>query len=157
MDGGKKSMPMRNESARPADGRHIRDIMTEEPARFETSASVSEAARAMRDRGVGAVLVTENGELRGLLTDRDIAVRAVADGKDPGKLKVGEICSREIHTLSPEETLDRAVELMRQRSIRRVPVVDGTKPIGIVSLGDLAIHLDPKSVLGNISAAQPTR
>lgn len=134
----------------------VREVMTPKPTQVDAGAPVTEAARAMRDQDIGVVLVTEKGQLCGTLTDRDIAVRSVAEGKDPNRMKVGEICSRDVWSVSSTEPLADVIHLMREHSVRRVPVVqDGGTPIGIVSLGDLAMRLDPSSVLGGISAAPP--
>ena len=136
-----------------ATARKIQDVMTRQPAAFPASAPVSDAARAMRDTNTGCVLVTLSGELCGIVTDRDIAVRAVAEGKDPQSTPLGEICSRELNSLSPTDGLDMAVNLMKEKAIRRIPVVENGKALGVVSLGDLAERLDPASVLGQISIA----
>jgi CBS domain-containing protein len=131
----------------------IRDVMTTHPITFPATSSLVEAARAMRDSDIGDVMVTENGRLCGMVTDRDIAVRGVAEGHDVSSLTLGDICSRQLTTLSPMDNVDDAVRLMREKALRRLPVVDGGKPVGIVSLGDLAVTQDPHSALGNISAA----
>ena len=133
----------------------VSEVMTP-PVQLEASATVAQAAEAMRERNVGSVLVTDESGLCGLLTDRDIVVRAVATGKDPGQVKLGDICSREVWSLAPTVPLGQAVQLMRLKAIRRLPVVDdNAKPVGVVSLGDLAIYLDRSSVLSEISTAQP--
>jgi len=111
----------------------------------------------MRDFDVGAVLVLDNGQVRGIVTDRDIVVRGIAGGNYPATVKLAEICSRELTTLSPTDSVEEAVALMRDKSIRRLPVVEHGHPVGIVSLGDLAIEKDRHSTLGNISAAPPNR
>ena len=134
----------------------VSEVMTQLPVQLPASATVFEAAEAMRDRNVGSVLVTDESGLCGLLTDRDIVVRALASSKDPGQVKLGDICSREVWSLAPTVPLGQAVQLMRQKAIRRLPVVDDhAKPLGVVSLGDLAIFLDRSSVLSEISTAQP--
>jgi len=134
----------------------VSEVMTPLPVQLPASATVCEAAEAMRERNVGSVLVTDESGLCGLLTDRDIVVRALASSKDPGKVKLGDICSREVWSLAPTVPLGQAVQLMRQKAIRRLPVVDDhAKPLGVVSLGDLAIFLDRSSVLSEISTAQP--
>jgi len=135
----------------------VRDVMTPNPVALEATASLVEAALAMRDFDVGAVLVLDNGQVRGIVTDRDIVVRAIAGGNYPATVKLAEICSRELTTLSPTDSVEEAVALMRDKSIRRLPVVEHGHPVGIVSLGDLAIEKDPHSALGNISAAPPNR
>lgn len=109
----------------------------------------------MRDEDIGAVLVTEDDQLLGLFTDRDLAVRVIAEGKDPVDTTVRDACSSDLITVTPDDEVTHAVELMRKHSLRRLPVVEGKTPVGIVSLGDLAIERDPSSALGDISAARP--
>lgn len=137
--------------------RYLREIMTQNPVTVETTDSVVAAARSMRDGNIGDVVVVERGEIQGILTDRDIVVRALAEGRDPTRTTVGDICSRELTTLSASDPIADAVTIMRDKAIRRLPVVDGGRPIGIVSLGDLAVERDPESTLGGISAAPPNR
>ena len=120
-----------------------------------TSTTLEQAARHMRDAGIGNVIVLEGEKITGILTDRDIVVRAIAEGWDPTQTPVGEVASRDLTTIAPDETVDAAVALMRERSIRRLPVVQSGRPVGIVSLGDLALERDPDSCLGEISAAPP--
>jgi CBS domain-containing protein len=136
-------------------GDSIRDVMTPEPVTVATTTSLEQAARHMRDAGIGNVIVLEGEQITGILTDRDIVVRAVAEGWDPSQTPVGDVASRELTTIAPDETVDAAVALMRERSIRRLPVVESGRPVGIVSLGDLALERDPDSCLGEISAAPP--
>ncbi|MFI1326387.1 CBS domain-containing protein [Streptomyces sp. WAC04189] len=136
--------------------RYVRDIMTDHPVTVEPLTSVTAVARVMRDRDLGAVLVTDGDELRGLVTDRDLVIRAVAEGGDPERTTVAGVCSdEELVTVRPDDELERAVELMREHAVRRVPVVDDGRPVGIVSLGDLALERDPESALGDISVARP--
>jgi CBS domain-containing protein len=137
--------------------RYLREIMTQNPVTVQTTDSVVAAARSMRDGNIGDVVVVERGEIQGILTDRDIVVRALAEGRDPAQTTVGEICSRELTTLAPTDAITDAVAIMRDKAIRRLPVVDSGRPVGIVSLGDLAVERDPESALGNISAAPPNR
>jgi len=133
----------------------IKELMTEDPITLEPKASAREAAERMREADVGAMLVVEGDELKGLLTDRDIVVRAVAEGKDPDDVSVGDICSSSVVSVAAEDSVDDAIKTMREHDIRRVPVLDDEKPVGIVSLGDLAVAQDSDSVLGDISAAEP--
>jgi CBS domain-containing protein len=121
------------------------------------SASVREAARAMRDANIGDVLVVKHGNLCGIVTDRDLVVRAIAEGREPASTTLADICSEELATVSPTDSIDHAVQLMRQQALRRLPVVENGHAIGIVSLGDLAQDRDPQSALGEISAAPPNR
>jgi CBS domain-containing protein len=136
---------------------YLRDIMTQKPLTLQTSDTITAAARTMRDGNIGDVVVLENGQVRGILTDRDIVVRALAAGLDPSRTTVGEVCSRELTTLSPMDSIAAAVSVMRDKAIRRLPVVEDGRPVGIVSLGDLAVERDPDSALGGISAAPPNR
>lgn len=131
----------------------IRDVMTPDPVCLDPHDSAAEAARQMKSVDSGAILVAEGGHLRGLVTDRDIVVRAVADGRDPSQVELHEICSADLEALRPEDDVDRAVQLMRDRHVRRIPVVDGDRPVGIVSIGDLALARDEKSALADISGA----
>jgi signal-transduction protein with cAMP-binding, CBS, and nucleotidyltransferase domain len=131
--------------------------MTAHPITLPATSSVVDAARAMRDSDIGDVIVVENGQICGMVTDRDITVRGVAEGRNISSLTLGDICSRQLTTLSPTDSVDDAVLLMREKALRRLPVVEGGKPVGIVSLGDLAVTKDPHSALGNISAAPANR
>ncbi|NVB84541.1 MAG: CBS domain-containing protein [Kofleriaceae bacterium] len=132
----------------------IQDIMTKQVHKVSDTATLLDVARLMRDQKIGDVLVTDQGgSLCGIVTDRDIVVRADADGKALDKTKVGEICSGELVKLSPTDSVEDAVKLMRDRAIRRVPVVKDGQAIGIVSIGDLARHRDPRSALADISKA----
>jgi CBS domain-containing protein len=133
----------------------IRELMTPNPMSMPGTASVHEAARAMRDEDIGDVLVIEHNQVCGIVTDRDIAVRIVAEEKDPAATALADICSHSLLTVKPSDKVEHAVRLMRTHAIRRLPVVEDGKAVGIVSLGDLAVERDPHSVLGEISAAPP--
>lgn len=119
--------------------RKIRDVMTSNPRTIEPSTSVQEAARFMRDEDVGPMPIVENGSVTGILTDRDIVLRVVAEGKDPSSTTAGEIASRDLVTIDPEQTLDEALRLMAKHQVRRLPVVeeDG-RLVGIVAQADVA-------------------
>ena len=135
----------------------IRDVMTAHPIALPATSSVVEAARAMRDSNIGDVIVVDNNQICGIVTDRDITVRGVAEGRDVSRLKLADICSQVLTTVSPTDSVDDAVRLMREKAIRRLPVIEGGKPVGLVSLGDLAMTQDPHSALGHISAALANR
>jgi len=135
----------------------ISELMTRNPVTMPATASILEAARAMRDSDIGAVVVLDNGKVYGIATDRDIVVRAIAQRHDPATTKLRDICSHDLTTLAPTDTVEHAVEVMRDKTIRRLPVVENGRPVGIVSLGDLAVERDPDSALGNISAAPANR
>lgn len=132
----------------------IRDVMTPNPVTLRSNATIEEAAMVMRDDGIGDVLVVEDGSLYGIVTDRDIVVRAIARHL-PLTTKLREIASRNPVSVSPDDGVEQAIELMRQHAIRRMPVVEDGCPVGIVSLGDLAEERDPQSLLGHISEAPP--
>lgn len=136
----------------------VREVMARDLVTVSDADSVTDAAKAMRAGDVGDVLVlTGEGELCGLVTDRDIAVRAVAEGRDSTSTSVQEICSRDVTSVSPDDDLASAARTMRERAVRRLPVVEGGKPVGVVSIGDLAIEEDPGSALADISAARGNR
>ena len=122
------------------------------PVRLPSKTSLHNAAKVMRDENIGALVVEDNGTFCGIVTDRDIVIRALASGRD-GQTDLGSICSREIIALSVENTDEDAARLMKEKSVRRLPVLENGKIVGIVSLGDLAIERDPNSVLAGISAA----
>lgn len=137
--------------------RHVQEIMTHDPVTVDVSATLVDVACRMRDHDVGAVIVTEANNVRGILSDRDIVVRAVADGRDAAQVRVQDVRSADLVTLNPQDTLDSAAAAMRRHDVRRLPVVDGDKPVGILSIGDLAVERDPESALADISAASPNR
>lgn len=132
----------------------IEEIMTRDPRTVDVNASVQDAARIMRDDDIGDVVVTEGGQVTGIVTDRDIVVRGIAEGRDLSA-QVGEVCSTGIETIAPDASVDDAVTTMREHDIRRLPVVKDGQPVGIVSLGDLAVEREPDSTLADISAATP--
>lgn len=134
---------------------HVRDIMTSRLVTVEPQTSVTAVAQKMRDEDIGVVLVTEGDELRGLVSDRDLVVRSLAEGGDQEQRTAASACSGDLCTVTPDDDLDHAARLMREHSVRRVPVVDHGRPVGIVSLGDLVIEREPDSTLGDISAARP--
>ncbi len=130
--------------------------MTRNPVNVRTTATLAIAAQLMRDREIGDVLVVrEDGSLCGLVTDRDLVVKGLAEGLDANSATIEEICGHNPVTLSSDQTVKDAVKLMREHDIRRLPVVDGGDLVGIVSLGDLAIEKDPGSALADISQAPP--
>jgi CBS domain-containing protein len=131
--------------------------MTPNPIALSITDPVKRAAIAMRDAGVGAIVVTKGGRLHGIVTDRDIVVRCVADDADCGQVPLAEVCSEEITSVEPNQPVEDAVKIMRERAVRRLPVVEDGRPVGIVSIGDLALARDPDSALAGISEAPPNR
>jgi CBS domain-containing protein len=139
-------------------GEPVSQVMTPLPATVRAKQSVAEAANSMRQIDVGSMIVVDDaGAVAGIVTDRDIAVRAVAEGMDPQATQVGQIASEVVTTLSPSDTVEHAVRLMREQAIRRLPVVENDRPVGIVSIGDLAVERDPHSALASISAKTPNK
>jgi predicted kinase/CBS domain-containing protein len=135
----------------------VREVMTAKPLALQEGTTLVEAAAAMRNHDVGDVVLLNDDQVTGIVTDRDIMVRAVAEGMDPNSTVLAQIASKDLTTISPEATVDEAVELMRRESVRRLPVVEEGRPVGIVSLGDLAVERAPDSALADISAADPNR
>lgn len=135
----------------------IREIMTKNPEILDVQSTILDAARIMRDKNIGDVLVRDEDGLCGIVTDRDLVVRAVAEGMDPSTTTLDEVCSEEVVQLDPDDTVEDAIRLMREKHVRRIPVTEENEIIGVVSLGDLAIERDRESVLGEISAAPPNQ
>ena len=131
----------------------IRSIMTSDPACLEPSATLAEAAKLMDQKDIGNVLIVEGGRLSGIITDRDIAVKGVAQGLDPSTATVGEVATSDVATVSPDQDVSKALEVMREKAVRRVPVVEDGKPVGIVALGDVAGNAKSDETLEAISEA----
>ncbi|MPY57298.1 CBS domain-containing protein [Streptomyces spongiae] len=133
----------------------VREVMTPGVVAVRPDASLVEAAQLMRAQDVGDVLVATDQQVIGVLTDRDITVRAVADGANPLTVSAQAVCTPNPVMIGPDDAVSAAVELMRDHAVRRLPVVDGGHAVGMVSLGDLALSQDPTSALADISAAVP--
>jgi CBS domain-containing protein len=129
--------------------------MQSNPICLPAITSITAAAVAMRDIGIGDVIVQEDGQVCGIVTDRDITVRVVAEAIYSNNVALSDICSRELTTVAPTDSLEDVAELMSHKALRRLPVLDEGRPVGIVSLGDLVLKRDPDSVLAAISAARP--
>jgi CBS domain-containing protein len=132
----------------------IKDAMTTKPASISATSTVADAAQQMRDLDIGNVLIEQDGRLVGIVTDRDLVVRAIAEDRDVTST-LGDFVSSEVVCITPTDDPDDAIRLMRECALRRVPVVENGRAVGIVSLGDLAGERDPRSVLGEISTAPP--
>lgn len=113
--------------------------MTENPIALPALSSAIDA-KVMRDKNVGTVLVTNADQVCGIITDRDVVLWAVALSQNPCAVRLRDICSRELATVTPDATVDDATRLMREKAVRRLPVVENGRAIGIVSLGDLALR-----------------
>ena len=135
----------------------VRDVMSPCPQVLSPDATVQEAAELMRREDIGDVLVMTDDDrtLVGILTDRDIVVRALAEGRDPSQTRIGDVCSRDIATIGPAESVGTAVRLMREKAIRRLPVADEHEVVGMLTIGDIAVERDSRTALADISAARP--
>jgi CBS domain-containing protein len=134
----------------------IREVMTPSPLALQSTTTVVDAARTMRDSNIGNVLVLDDSSgVCGIVTDRDIVVRSVAEGQDPSTVKLSDICTDGVVTVEASATVEEAARIMRDGALRRIPVVEEGSPVGIVSLGDLAMEQDPSSALAGISSAPP--
>jgi CBS domain-containing protein len=133
----------------------VEQIMTINPRTVDVDDTVSDAAALMRESDIGDVIVIDDGQVTGILTDRDIVVRGVAEGRDAKSTSASEICTTGTQAIEPDASVDDALRMMRDADIRRLPVVKNGRPVGIVSLGDLAVEREPDSTLADISAASP--
>jgi CBS domain-containing protein len=119
-------------------GTSIKEIMTRDVRACEPNATVADAAKVMAQGDVGPVPIVEDGRLVGIVTDRDIVVRVVAEGRDANVTTVKEIASTDLVTVAPGDDLDEALNLLAQRQVRRLPVVEGERLVGIVAQADIA-------------------
>jgi CBS domain-containing protein len=122
-------------------GKTIRDVMTSNPCTIDADKDIVYAAKMLKDENVGVAPIVEGDQLIGVLTDRDIAIKVVAEGKDPQTTKVRDVASKDTVTIDPQQDLEEAVRLMAQHQVRRLPVVeeDG-KIVGIVAQADVALE-----------------
>jgi CBS domain-containing protein len=121
----------------------VQELMTSNPCSIDTDKSVAYAAKMMRDEDVGLAPIVEDNRLVGTVTDRDITIRVVAEGKDPESTKVTDIASTKLVTVEPQQDLDEALQLMAKHQVRRLPVVEeGGRLVGVVAQADVAKHGD---------------
>ena len=135
--------------------RKMRDIMSPAPVCMAAGESVSAAARAMKEHGTGTVLVLFDGRLSGLVTDRDIMIRVLAENHDPLTTRVGDICSGDLATLGPDDEVEQAIQLVRERAVRRIPVLADGAAMGMVYVGDLAPDCEEKVTGPGLLATPP--
>ncbi len=129
-----------------------REIMTENPEFVEGSTTVLEAARRMKELNIGALPVCEGEHLRGMITDRDIAVKVVAEGQDPSAVKVIDLTQGEAVTIGADDSIEETLRTMKEYQVRRLPVIDGTKMVGVIAQADVARAL-PEDRVGELVEA----
>ena len=140
--------------------RHVRDVMTPNPDCVSSDADVRDAARIMKDKDTGVVPVVDGKKVIGLITDRDIVVRGIAEGKDITNCRVVELMTKHVRSVREDAPVDEALTLMSSAEIRRVPVVNGSDElVGIISIGDIAVETNKDNRVGkaleDISQAPP--
>jgi CBS domain-containing protein len=119
----------------------VRDAMTADPRSIGASASVVEAAQLMREKHIGSLPITDDEQLVGMITDRDITTRVVAEAADPRTTSVGDVSSRDLISVAADNDLDEALQLMARHQVRRLPVVENGRLVGIVAQADIALTL----------------
>ncbi|WP_329013803.1 CBS domain-containing protein [Micromonospora rifamycinica] len=133
----------------------VGEFMTTRLVTMDGDDTLTAAAQEMRNSAIGDVVVTNGDDVVGIVTDRDITVRGVAENRDPDRTRLGEITSRDVITVSQHDDAVAAADLMRTYAVRRLPVIDDGRLVGLVSMGDLAVEREPQSVLADISADEP--
>lgn len=134
----------------------VADVMTPAPTAVDLSDTIQAAAQAMAAQDVGALVVQSESKTVGIITDRDLVVRGLAEGLGV-ETPIRQVASEQLVTVGPSDPVETAVEVMRAAAVRRVPVMDGDVAVGIVAIGDLAVTRDPSSALADISEAEPNR
>ncbi|MEK8109567.1 CBS domain-containing protein [Micromonospora sp. M12] len=133
----------------------VGEFMTTRLVTMDGNDTLIAAAQEMRDSAIGDVVVTDGDSVVGIVTDRDITVRGVAENMDPGSTRLSQITTRDVITVSQYDDVVAAADLMRTYAVRRLPVIDDGRLIGLISMGDLAVEREPQSVLADISADDP--
>jgi len=133
----------------------VGEFMTTHVVCMDSKETLANAAREMRDAAIGDVLVTDGDQITGIVTDRDIAVRVVAEHLDPEAVALNQVQTRDLVTVSQHDDAVAAADLMRTYAVRRLPVIDDGRLVGVISLGDIAVEREPDSVLADISAEDP--
>ncbi|MEU7755869.1 CBS domain-containing protein [Micromonospora sp. NPDC049171] len=133
----------------------VGEFMTTRLVTMDGNETLIAAAQEMRDSAIGDVVVTDGDNVVGIVTDRDITVRGVAENMEPGATRLGQITTRDVITVSQYDDVVAAADLMRTYAVRRLPVIDDGRLVGLISMGDLAVEREPQSVLADISADDP--
>lgn len=149
--GGMKGMT----AAPRLDVREIRDVMTAVPETIESDAPIRDAAEIMARADIGSVIVVEGGLNKGIVTDRDIAIRLVGEGGDPVTTTVAHVMTPFPASIEPTASVHEAVQVMREHDIRRLPVVEDGRPVGMIALADLSWSPEAQALLADISSAPP--
>jgi CBS domain-containing protein len=126
----------------------IRDLMAESPAKVEPSDSIEDAAKKMRENDVGSLLVVEDDELKGIITDRDIVIKAIAEGVDPASMTAEQLAQGKPAYVEANSDISEVLDLMQRRQVKRVPVVEDHRLVGMISEADLARNL-PEDKVGH--------
>ncbi|HEX4743281.1 MAG TPA: CBS domain-containing protein [Candidatus Limnocylindria bacterium] len=124
----------------------VSEIMTREPSTLAPASTIGEAATIMRQDDCGSVPIVESGRLVGIITDRDIVIRVLAGGKDPKTTRVSEAMTADPVTVSPDTSVDEAQKVMAERQVRRLPVVEDGRLVGLVVIGQVARRDSAKDV-----------
>jgi CBS domain-containing protein len=125
---------------------NISEVMTRDVTTAELDSSLEQVAQMMKDEDAGAIpVLDDNGELCGIVTDRDIVIRCIAEGKNPAETSVEDVLSEEVRTVAPDDDVREALRIMADHQIRRLPVIEEGELVGVVSLGDIAVKEDEKS------------
>jgi CBS domain-containing protein len=133
----------------------VGEFMTTRLVTMDGNDTLTAAAQEMRDSAIGDVVVMDGDNVVGIVTDRDITVRGVAENMDAGSTPLNQITTRDVITVSQYDDAVAAADLMRTYAVRRLPVVDDGRLVGLISMGDLAVEREPQSVLADISADDP--
>ncbi|MGI5215793.1 CBS domain-containing protein [Plantactinospora sp. CA-290183] len=133
----------------------VGEFMTTRLVTMDGTDTLTAAAQEMRDSAIGDVIVTNGDDVIGIVTDRDITVRGVAEELNPSSTALNQILTQDVITVTQYDDAVAAADLMRTYGVRRLPVVEDGRLIGLVSLGDLAVEREPQSVLADISADEP--
>jgi CBS domain-containing protein len=142
---GRVTVRQSDEKRRNTMAKSVRDTMTANPRSIKASASVVEAARLMREAHIGSLPITDDEQLVGMITDRDITTRVVAETADRMETSVGDVSSRDLVTVEPDTDLDEALQLMARHQVRRIPVVENGRLVGIVAQADVALSENEKT------------
>lgn len=135
----------------------IERVMTRDPVTVEHKATVREAAKKMAKADIGDVIVMRDGKAYGIVTDRDVVIRCIAKGGEPSEMRVDEICSTNLVTVRPTDTIADAATLMRNRALKRLVVEQDGNPLGVVTVGDVERLQRPDSIEAHIAEAPPNR